>query len=107
MLRTTSAYLNQSRVVRQFYSAGKMPRGEQMALWSALIGLEEKQRQFADERWRLRRQIDRLTAALKQSQKNEDKPMRAAVRRVKQVLKRAPYYSTVSAAVKQLKGKAA
>jgi glycosyltransferase involved in cell wall biosynthesis len=107
MLRTTSAYLNQMRVVRQFYSANISSRTEQMALWSVLLGLEEQRCRLTQEERKLRGLVNHLTASLARSRNNEAKPLRAAVERFKRILKCAPYYSVLSAAVKQLTRKAA
>jgi glycosyltransferase involved in cell wall biosynthesis len=40
--RTTDGYLNQQRVLRQFYPLGRLPTAEGLALWTALVSLQRR-----------------------------------------------------------------
>jgi GT2 family glycosyltransferase len=53
LLRTTDAFLNRRRVLRQFFTSAQLPQAEQIQLWTALASLDEKQRQL---RWELDQQ---------------------------------------------------
>jgi hypothetical protein len=40
--RVTSTYLNQRRVLRQYYQLNNLPMAEGMALWTALVSLQKR-----------------------------------------------------------------
>ena len=40
MLRTTDAFLNRSRVLRQFFEADQLSRNDRVILWTALVGAQ-------------------------------------------------------------------
>ncbi len=46
LLRTTDAYLNRRRVLRQFFSTDALPAAEQMQLWTALASFDNRQREL-------------------------------------------------------------
>jgi GT2 family glycosyltransferase len=49
MLRTTDAIMNRRRVLRQFFSPAELPEAEQIELWTALAGFDERQQRFQTE----------------------------------------------------------
>lgn len=95
MLRSTDAYLNRRRVLRQFFTAAELPRAEQIELWMALAGFDENRQQHHQPPLMHVRPEKHRTG------------MRLAVHRVKGVMKKAPYYATISATLKQFRKRAA
>jgi glycosyltransferase involved in cell wall biosynthesis len=93
LLRTTDHVLNRRRVLRQFFSADGLPRAEQIQLWSALAGFDERHRY-------------QPTAQPIFVKKRRSTAYRIA-REVKRVIRQAPYYYTISGTIKQLKQRAA
>jgi glycosyltransferase involved in cell wall biosynthesis len=95
LLRTTDGFLNRRRVLRQFFTGPNLSQAEQIELWTALASFDEGQRQL---QWALDRQV-RIN--------KQRHGVRLAVHNVKQVLRKAPYYTQVSKSLKQLTGRAA
>lgn len=44
LLRTTDAFLNRRRVLRQFFPSAELPAAEQIQLWTALASFDEQHR---------------------------------------------------------------
>jgi glycosyltransferase involved in cell wall biosynthesis len=93
LLRTTDAFLNRRRVLRQFFSVADMPLAEQVELWTALASFDKGPQWLVPQH-----------AAVPVKKR---KGLRRAVYKVKQVLRRAPYYSTISGTLKQFRKRAA
>jgi glycosyltransferase involved in cell wall biosynthesis len=93
LLRTTETILNRRRVLRQFFSVSELPRAEQIELWTALASFDAGQRQ--SQYVAPANPVKHRTGA------------RRAVHDIKQVIRKAPYYATISMTLKRLKRRAA
>jgi glycosyltransferase involved in cell wall biosynthesis len=131
LLRTTESIMNRRRVLRQFFAPAMLPEAEQIELWTALASFDEKQREIYNQYYAKQHELwtahekcvakqNELTAAL--ANFNEERlwlqkqyakanrfgsDARLIVRGVKSVLRKAPYYATVSGRLKKLKRRTA
>ena len=99
MLRTTDAYLNRRRVLRQFFAVSELPQAEQIELWMALAGFDESKRQpstYYDPQMPLSPPREKHRTGI-----------RLAVHRFKGAMRKVPVYATISTALKQFKQRAA
>jgi glycosyltransferase involved in cell wall biosynthesis len=66
--RVTDSYLNQRRVLRQYFGIDRLPTAEGMALWTALVSLQKRNdamaRQVRSLRYRMADSVDALVARL-------------------------------------------
>jgi glycosyltransferase involved in cell wall biosynthesis len=65
MLRNTSPYRNQRRVLRHYFKMDELPKGERVGLWSVLHGMADGAPRMSGENSLCYQAADRLNAALK------------------------------------------
>ncbi len=127
LLRTTDSIMNRRRVLRQFFSPAQLPEAEQIELWTALASFDERHQATQTEMYAKQEELrhayanhaakeQELAAALASFDEERQwmqkqlvkanrfgSDVRRLVRGGKSILRKAPYYATVSGKLKQFK----